>query len=559
MGCINSKKELIDINPNLYRVVNVDDEGKFGREDVMAIKPNLKCSTIFLGNALWSGQLGITRLELTLYRKGKDPTTWPIKCLRRYGYDADLFTFEAGRRCTTGEGIYAFRCRRAESLFQTLQSYIQLPIEDTQNQDLQLMVNNGPLVIPRHSGSSQQPSQINQTPSGGYYIMNRPTSQNLSPSGTIQSNSNRTRSADTLTSDGNYLDPTPNRPAQISRFQSGLRLSSVSSGPMSPDPGSPSSITDILEVTQLNPLPTSNPGNLYQEFPLREHNNNSSNKKLSLDCPINLDCPPQEPAPAPSLSVLRREFGAKNSMDNELPVSLSPISTTQPASDSLDNSHIMYMNIVVGESQQNKFTSGSDTPKVIQTPTTTGSMFAIPHSMHSQYSIDSMRLYENLEPGDIRPLAQRNRLSKPDIFAKVELPANEKSEPSTPNHRCVYIQLDLDQISSTVSNSANNSTSSSGTSSRPTLPTITTTSISTNNSSSISTTTMSVLPPDSPKSSGVEINSGLDYATIDFNKTVALSNSTTPSSELDSEGSRKTRHSSIATFGPTKHSNSVSD
>lgn len=27
MGCINSKKELIDINPNLYRVVNVDDEG----------------------------------------------------------------------------------------------------------------------------------------------------------------------------------------------------------------------------------------------------------------------------------------------------------------------------------------------------------------------------------------------------------------------------------------------------------------------------------------------------------------------------------------------------
>lgn len=456
----------------------------------------------------------------------------------------------------TGEGIYAFRCRRAESLFQTLQSYIQLPIEDLQNQDLQALVNNGPLVIPRVSGSSQQPLQSNQTPSGGYYIIN-PTSQNLSPSGTIQSNSNRTRSADTLTSDGNYLDPTPNRPAQMSRFQTGLRLSSVSSGPMSPDPGSPSSITDILEVTQLNPLPTSSPGNLhlnlYQEFPLREHNNNSSNKKLSLDCPINLDCPPQEPAPAPSLSTLRREFGVKNSIDNELPVSLSPISTTQPASDQLDNSHIMYMNVVVGESQQNKYTSGSDTPKVVQTPTT-GSMFGMPHSMHSQYSIDSMRLYENLEAADIRPLVQRNRSSKPDIFAKVELPSNDKSEPSTPNHRCVYIQLDLDQISSTVSNSANNSTTPSGTSSRPTLPTTTATSISTTNSSSISTTTMNLLPPDSPKSSGV-----LDYATIDFNKTVALSNSTTPSSELDSEGSRKTRHSSIATFGPAKHSNSVSD
>lgn len=513
--------------------------------------------TSFSGNALWSGQLGITRFELTLYRKGKDPTTWPIKCLRRYGYDADLFTFEAGRRCTTGEGIYAFRCRRAESLFQTLQSYIQLPIDDTQNQDSQTLPNNGPLVIPRNSVSSQQPSQTNQTPGGGYYIMNRPTSQNLSPSGTIHSNSNRTRSADTLTSEGNYLDPTPNRPAQMSRFQVGMRLNSVSSGPMSPDPpGSPSSITDILEVTQLNPLPITNPANLnlYQEFPLREHNNNSSSKKLPLDCPINLDCPPQEPAPSLLSSLHRRELGIKNGItnDNELPVSLSPVSTTLPASDSLDNSHIMYMNIVMGEAQPNKITSGSDTPKVVQTPTTTGSMFGIPR-MNSQYSIDASRLYENLEPGDIRPLTQRNRLSKPDIFAKVELPSNDKSEPSTPtNHRCVYIQLDLDQISSTVSNSANNSTSSSGTttSNRPILPTVITTSISTSNSSSNSTTTMSLLPPDSPKT-GI-----LDYATIDFNKTVALSNSTTP----DSEGSRKTRHSSVATFGPAaKHSNSVSD
>lgn len=507
---------------------------------------------------MWNGQLGITRFELTLYRKGKDPTTWPIKCLRRYGYDADLFTFEAGRRCMTGEGIYAFRCRQAESLFQTLQSYIQLPIDESQNQDSQTMTStNGPLVIPRNSGSSQHPSQLNQTPGGGYYIMNRPTSQNISPS------------ADTLTSEGNYLDPTPNRNvtfpnAQMSRFQTGMRINSVSSGPMSPDPhspGSPSSITDILEVTQLNPLPITNPANLnlYQEFPLREHNNNSSSsKKLIIDCPINLDCPPAEPAPSLNLSVLRREFGMRNvTNDNELPMSLSPTSTTLPANDSLDNSHIMYMNIVMGEPQQlNKIPSGSDTPKIVQTPNTTGSMFGIPRIQNSQYSIDANRLYENLEPGDIRPLQQRNR-SKPDIFAKVELPSNEKSEPSTPtNHRCVYIQLDLEQISSsTVSNSANNSTSSSSTitSSRPTLPTIITTSITSTNSSSNSTTTMSLLPPDSPKT-GI-----LDYATIDFNKTNALSNSTTPSSELDSEGSRKTRHSSVATFGPAKHSNSVSD
>lgn len=51
----------------------------------------------------------------------------------------------------------------------------------------------------------------------------------------------------------------------------------------------------------------------------------------------------------------------------------------------------------------------------------------------------------------------------------------------------------------------------------------------------------SVLPPDSPKDAGT-----MDYAKIDFNKTLALSNSTTPSTELDSEESRRTRHSSTA-------------
>lgn len=509
---------------------------------------------MILGNALWSGQLGITRFELTLYRKGKEPTTWPIKCLRRYGYDADLFTFEAGRRCTTGEGIYAFRCRRAESLFQTLQSYIQLPVEEQMSQELaSSLPNNGPLVIPRHSISSH-PSSQNQLP-GGYYIMNRPTSQNLSPSGTMQLNSNRTRSADALTLEGNYLDPTPNRPAHFSRFQTGMRLNSVSSGADPHSPGSPSSITDILEVTQLNPLPVPPPANLnlYQEFPLREHNNN---KKKTLDIPMNLDCPPQEPAPSLGFTLHRREIVIKSSTnDNDPPISLSPISTTLPANDTLDNGQIMYMNVVMGEQPQlNKNASGSDTPKIAQTPTTTGSIFGIPR-MNSQYSIDASRLYENLEPGDIRPLTQRNRLSKPDIFAKVDLPSNDKSEPSTPtNHRCVYIQLDLDQKSSTVSNGANSSTSLSGTTTktRPILPALVAASISTNNSSMNSATTTSLLP-DSPKS-GI-----LDYATIDFNKTVALSNSTTPSSELDSEGSRKTRHSSVATFGPAKHSNSVSD
>lgn len=43
----------------------------------------------------------------------------------RYGFDAELFSFESGRRCPTGPGIYAFKCRRAEALFNLLQLQIQ--------------------------------------------------------------------------------------------------------------------------------------------------------------------------------------------------------------------------------------------------------------------------------------------------------------------------------------------------------------------------------------------------------------------------------------------------
>ena len=41
-----------------------------------------------------------------------------------------FFSFEAGRRCPTGPGIYAFRCSRAENLFNLLQSRVRNPYID---------------------------------------------------------------------------------------------------------------------------------------------------------------------------------------------------------------------------------------------------------------------------------------------------------------------------------------------------------------------------------------------------------------------------------------------
>lgn len=73
------------------------------------------------GRRLCAGQLEVSDSDLILYQKGKIPVRWPLRSLRRYGFDADLFSFECGRRCPTGPGIYAFHCRRAEILFNNVQ------------------------------------------------------------------------------------------------------------------------------------------------------------------------------------------------------------------------------------------------------------------------------------------------------------------------------------------------------------------------------------------------------------------------------------------------------
>lgn len=72
------------------------------------------------------GYIEITTDSLVLHQRGKESVAWPLHGLRRYGFDADLFSFESGRRCPTGPGIYAFRCRHAEALFNLLQSSIAI-------------------------------------------------------------------------------------------------------------------------------------------------------------------------------------------------------------------------------------------------------------------------------------------------------------------------------------------------------------------------------------------------------------------------------------------------
>lgn len=98
------------------------------------------------GNELGSGVMELTDGELVLHTHRRDDVRWPYLCLRRYGYDSNLFSFESGRRCQTGQGtggaacpcarprpqtrphaspasagIFAFKCSRAEEIFNMLQ------------------------------------------------------------------------------------------------------------------------------------------------------------------------------------------------------------------------------------------------------------------------------------------------------------------------------------------------------------------------------------------------------------------------------------------------------
>lgn len=69
-------------SPVCLQVINVDDDG----------------------NELSSGVMEVTEFELVLRTQRRNAIRWPYVCLRRYGYDSNLFSFECGRRCQTGQG-----------------------------------------------------------------------------------------------------------------------------------------------------------------------------------------------------------------------------------------------------------------------------------------------------------------------------------------------------------------------------------------------------------------------------------------------------------------------
>ena len=72
-------------------------------------------------------------------------------------------SFESGRRCPTGPGIYAFRCSRAQNLFNLLQSRVRNPFIDDRS-------------FPAEQSPPPDPGpreQMRIDPNRGKYLMNR--------------------------------------------------------------------------------------------------------------------------------------------------------------------------------------------------------------------------------------------------------------------------------------------------------------------------------------------------------------------------------------------------
>ncbi|XP_062452907.1 docking protein 2 [Rhea pennata] len=52
--------------------------------------------------------------------------SWPYKFLRRFGRDKVTFSFEAGRRCASGEGNFEFETRQGNEIFQVIEAAINV-------------------------------------------------------------------------------------------------------------------------------------------------------------------------------------------------------------------------------------------------------------------------------------------------------------------------------------------------------------------------------------------------------------------------------------------------
>ncbi|KAM4745496.1 uncharacterized protein dok2 isoform 2-T2 [Anableps anableps] len=89
--------------------------------------------------------------------------TWPYRYLRRFGRDKSTFSFEAGRRCDSGEGSFEFDTKQGNLLFQVVEAAINLQKISLPHRQ----TSGGGLVpletAPNHQNQNLPPPPVNPT------------------------------------------------------------------------------------------------------------------------------------------------------------------------------------------------------------------------------------------------------------------------------------------------------------------------------------------------------------------------------------------------------------
>ncbi|KAH9632301.1 hypothetical protein HF086_010226 [Spodoptera exigua] len=521
MGCLHSKKETSDLHPNVFRVVNIDENGA----------------------DLCSGQLEITESDIILYREGRDSTVWPLHSLRRYGFEGDIFSFESGRRCETGEGIYAFRCRRASLLFRTLQQQIQLR---------NVIHDSVPYPVSRLTPSPQGRQTLQAS------VVHRSSIDNGQPDNTRPVMNN------------NLPSIIPN--AQVAR--------NVSQSPRSP------SSADILEVMPLYPRSQSSTNQVTNVYQLRdfkrEPNNNQGESALESRPPdnrhvysndINRDL-------AILRNTLRQETALNTMRDIEdetrflesryMNDNSSNKQLNSPLSPTLSNSSEHYAQLSLEQQQQqqqyqqqqllllqqesarlymNIVPIDSNLPDVSKNDTVPTTPLTPKQVEYCNLTVGNkpeiLNTYANLSLGDLgenvknakqilsfsAPSEHNQKFSESDTFTSMspveELEVNYAILDIDSNKEIVKMTRDLTSPESqSFSSSKNESVASCSSQPRGRL-----------------VSQCSVEKVNLANNSTAAPSAAIGYTTIDFDKTVALT-SVAAGADCDGDGTRKTRHNS---------------
>lgn len=111
-----------------------------------------------------------TALELRDINDNKLYATWPYKYIRRYGYRQGKFTFEAGRKCDTGEGIFHFEHPNQTEIFKCLSLKMRT---------MKQLIGSENMNSPEHSEFNIQPTANMFPGSRSPLVATRPDELNL--------------------------------------------------------------------------------------------------------------------------------------------------------------------------------------------------------------------------------------------------------------------------------------------------------------------------------------------------------------------------------------------